>query len=257
MDSDRFDALARDVWQSQTRRRLVGRLAVAPLLGAIATLLTDPDEGGAAQPLQLRMERKRQPARRRRGHRRKVDRRERRRDNGQGGGDHPPGARGTCEALDRACTIDVTKPDPCCPPTKCKATIGIIYTTCQFGCNTDSYCHYWIGPHTECREDPVNCPTQDGNKCCRRKVCHKASDCPEGAPCCQVGCCTPDERCVGVFCEPRECGELLQPCCSHDSCKVGTCDEDHFCRDCGIPDTPCCLSNSCKVGDCVNGMCQW
>jgi hypothetical protein len=73
MHDDRFDMLARAVWSSETRRRLIRRLAVLPLLGTIVTLVEDDEAAEAAHPVR-RVQRRRA---RRRAHRRRLQRRRR------------------------------------------------------------------------------------------------------------------------------------------------------------------------------------
>jgi hypothetical protein len=92
MHDDRFDTLAREVWTSETRRRLIRRLAVLPLIGSIVTLMLEDEEVEAEHP--VRRIQRRRAQHRRRVRRRRQRRRERDRcDNPCG---CPPGSRRLC-----------------------------------------------------------------------------------------------------------------------------------------------------------------
>jgi hypothetical protein len=75
MHADRFDALARAVWVGATRRRLLRRLAVLPLLGTLVIRVADDEAVDAAHPVR-RIQGRRA---RRRAQRRRRLRRQRRR----------------------------------------------------------------------------------------------------------------------------------------------------------------------------------
>lgn len=73
MDQSRFDALAKHAWQNHTRRKLMGQMAIVPVLSAVTARLSPPAGAEAAHPgrrLQHRKEEQRRHARRRREHQR-------------------------------------------------------------------------------------------------------------------------------------------------------------------------------------------
>lgn len=73
MDQQRFDRLARSVWQHPTRRRVLRQVAALPAVGVLATLLPDAEGAAAAHPgqrLQHRKDGQRHDARQRKKHRR-------------------------------------------------------------------------------------------------------------------------------------------------------------------------------------------
>ena len=78
MDQQRFDHLARSVWQHPTRRRSLRHVAALPAVGVLATLLPDADEAaalGAGQRLPRRKDGQRRDARQRKKRRRDARRR--------------------------------------------------------------------------------------------------------------------------------------------------------------------------------------
>lgn len=203
MDAKRFDALARDVWQRATRRRILLRLAVLPVLGVVAAHFAGAEESSAAHPahrLQDRKARKHDHARRRKKHRRDV----RRRGNGnQGGGGGGVGGGGgeTCVPIDQVCSgFSRIK---CCEPAHCYSTASVFITTCQLYCNTTAECQQKLQTDTvECVEDQAACPGTAGTKCCRPKKCTNSGDCCDLCSCCNTlvpsvaRCCAKGQHCA-------------------------------------------------------------
>jgi hypothetical protein len=86
MDADRFDDLARQLGTSASRRRLLRRIALLPVAGAVAALITGLGESEAAHPVDRARKRKvnqRHKARQRRA----KQRNDQRQDNGKNGND--------------------------------------------------------------------------------------------------------------------------------------------------------------------------
>jgi hypothetical protein len=86
MHDDRFDTLTQGLWMSATRRRLLRRLAVVPVVGTLSAVMGGSADLAAEHPvrrIQNRKAKARQRQRRRLAHRREVQRR----DNGETGSD--------------------------------------------------------------------------------------------------------------------------------------------------------------------------
>lgn len=200
MDQDRFDVLARIVWQNRTRQQLLRQIAVLPALAAISAVLphaNGTEAAGPGQHLQHRKDRQRLKARRRKEHRRSQQRR----DNGTGQ-QHPlQGAAKTCVPLDQVCSF---LGDPCCEPMKCSGTAAPLVTTCQLSCLNDThsdFCEYHLhNPDTHCGTDFGACGSV---QCCRPNICkNPGGKCPGGGPCCPHPittdhfCCKKGEHCA-------------------------------------------------------------
>jgi hypothetical protein len=202
MDQSRFDALARDVWQSHTRRRLMGRLAILPVLSAIATLLPPPEEVDAAHPgqrLQHRKDDKRSHARRRREHRRDTQRR----DLGAGSGD---------------CPADKRRGDECETDCQCRGALRcgarrLQDQRAECGQPEDPYPDLQVcclGQGDSCKNNDCECcgtlschlgrcRVRDGTTCAPGMVHHRGT-------CIGNGACTPNSE-YGLPCGPAACGQ--------------------------------------------------
>jgi hypothetical protein len=153
MDAERFDDLARDLWSSATRRRLLRRLAVLPVVGATGALVVPAEESAAKH---------------RHPNHHRSDRRKKRKKRRQGG----LGASATCRSLDQLCSVFAGP--SCCAGTACRPTAAVLVTTCQAGCTTDQDClNQFSNSDVECVTDFGACPefALVGQKCCRPKKC--------------------------------------------------------------------------------------
>jgi hypothetical protein len=201
MHDDRFDALSRQFWQDETRRRLLRRLAVLPVVGALGAFLARPEQLAAEHPvrhIQHRKEKRRQRKRRQLEHQRDLQRR----DNGQGNDNL--GASEECVPQDQICVPGIgTK---CCSSMECRATIAGV-PTCQLACTTTAECQQKLKmSDVECIADVAGCPSL--TQCCRPSLCNGLSGgrCPNDGPCCrtlaqQYRCCAKGQHCaVGGGC---------------------------------------------------------
>ena len=118
MDADRFDRLAKVFFRSGTRRRLIGLLTTAPVLGALAVFLSP--EGEAEHPANRVPRRKAQYRSKARKERRKRRNQQQQNQNsndgGGGGGDASGGDRvGTCGTCPPGtiCTVNGSCAQPC------------------------------------------------------------------------------------------------------------------------------------------------
>jgi hypothetical protein len=194
MDGDRFDALSRQIWQDETRRRLLRRLAVFPVVGALGAFFAQPDDLAAEHPVRRIQNRK---AKRRQRKRRQLEnqRDRQRRDNGQGGGNL--GVSEECVPQDQVCVPAFgTK---CCSSMECRATIAGV-PTCQLACTTTAECQQKLKmSDIECIEDVAGCPSL--TKCCRPSLCTGYGRCANDGPCCrtlaqQYRCCAKGQHCA-------------------------------------------------------------
>lgn len=188
MDSARFDGLTRDLWQSQTRRRLMRRLIILPGLGLIATQLPDLAEGDAAHP-----------GHRRRARRRRENRRETQRGGlGAGSGD---------------CTANRRRGELCDDQCEC---LGAYRCGASRLANQRTECGQDEGfasdQHVCCLGQGDSCTGSNDCECCGTLSCHLGRcRVRDGAACApgkvhRRGECVGNARCTGDREEPGECG---------------------------------------------------
>ena len=161
MHDDRFDAMTQALWQGKTRRRVLRRLAMLPLVSAFAALLTDLQVTGAELPvrrIQRRAHRHRQH-RRRRHHPGRSKRNDKRNDNDQ----RQDGAQGGAPfCLGKNSCDDIFHPQ------YCQADDANRKCFCVLTVNGDPFCAvFYSDAGTSC---PVGgCP--DGQTCIDTSGC--------------------------------------------------------------------------------------
>lgn len=173
MDASHFDRLVQTLAKSDSRRRLLCALAVAPLVASLVRLRGEAEARAGSYDGRL--------GGRHGKNRRGRDRHHRRRDK-QHPNTPPPQSRphGVCRPNGDLCV----GPDArCCEHLTCTASI-IGVPSCQAACRSDADCER-IYPNTQtgCLADPIGCPFIKGGKCCTRVVCVRDADCKPGFEC--------------------------------------------------------------------------
>lgn len=263
MDPDRFDTLARELWTAATRRRLLARLAAAPLAGGLVAHFGSDEESLARR----KGHNQRQQNKRRSGRRKK---------NRKGKRKGRAGASPTCRNLGQPCSDTGL---PCCAGATCVPVGFGLAHYCERGCESSLDCQQaFPDMDVECIRSLAFCPTTA--PCCRPKACtpsrrsgesynsYDPSTCKHvSGTCCELGfagvryhtCCFPGQVCMpgfgcvdndqslitdivgfnhyeGWFCNPCR-AESSMVCCVDHKPKFYCCGAPRFCGGSGcVPD---------------------
>lgn len=231
MHDDRFDAFTRDVWMGETRRRLLRRLSVVPLLGAVFTLVPEGEDSEAAHPVR-RVQRRRA---RRRAQRRRRLRRQRR-------CTHPCGACQRCQ-------------QGSCRPTADGAACGNGGECRSGACICPGPRQLCGGKCVHTSTDPLNCG-RCGNRCMIYAVCQQGTcvcpKCPNSIFLWQ--CCAPEIQEFCSICGDGPSDQWANPATCEDNIPTAACPPAQRCHgtESGC-DTCCPPGTTCdtRLGHCL------
>jgi hypothetical protein len=232
MESRRFDALARRLSQSGSRRGLLGAgLAVLTTRASLAAAKVDPAARCSRNkpcPVCFAC------------HKHKC----------HVAADGAPCADGACQAGQCVCTPDCNR--KICGDDSCGGSCGDCPTghlctangTCVDQCPSGQrFCQGSCIPGTHCCTDD-EC---DGNQTCCQGSCIPGTHCCADDDCDGDQTCCPDGRCANLQTDAVNCGACGATCPVNETCSAGTCR-------CGAgpsaaPDTCCDGGSWCGVGD--------